>query len=67
VSSLDNLKKEAKRRLKTLRAGDPRATLRSVQQALAREHGFGDWNAMSQALRAAASGDALTLVRPPCA
>jgi ankyrin repeat protein len=60
VSSLDNLKKEAKRRLRTLRAGDPRTTLRSVQLSLAREHGFDDWNAMSHALRAAARGDALT-------
>ena len=54
ASSLDNLKKEAKRWLKALRAGDARArarllrslpqaagesTLRDVQHALALEHG----------------------------
>ena len=55
-SSLDNLKREAKRWLHALRSGDARArarferalpnapvepTLRHVQHALAREHGFG--------------------------
>jgi uncharacterized protein len=46
VSSIDNLKKEAKRRLKALRQNDPAATLRGVQHALAREHGFESWAAM---------------------
>ena len=59
-TSLDSLKKEAKRWLKALRAGDPAArqryeearrhvsaepTLREVQQALAREYGVESWAA----------------------
>jgi hypothetical protein len=63
--SLDSLKKEAKRWLDTLRANaaDARArleralpdvhanpTLRDVQHALAREHGFPGWAALKQAL-----------------
>ena len=57
-SSLENLRREAKRWLKALRAGDTRAiarlrellpeagdaaTLRDVQHALALEHGFAGW------------------------
>jgi ankyrin repeat protein len=64
-SSLDNLKREAKRWLKALRAGDPDArarlqralstvspepSLRDVQHALAREHGFPGWTALTSAL-----------------
>lgn len=60
-SSLDSLKKEAKRWLNALRDSDPDAiarlnhvlpgasttpTLREVQQALAREYGFGSWTAL---------------------
>jgi hypothetical protein len=73
--SLDSLKKEAKRRLDELRANaaDARArlqralpnvpaapTLRDVQHALAREHGFPGWAALKQALASdrAASGKA---------
>ena len=64
ASSLDNLKKEAKRWLKALRAGDepctsasaarvfPRPlaelTLRDVQHALALEHGVAGWSALKQ-------------------
>jgi hypothetical protein len=63
--SLDSLKKEAKRWLDALRANadDARArleraipnppakpTLRDVQQALAREHGFPGWAALKQGL-----------------
>ena len=62
---MDNLRKEAKRWLKALRANDPDArarlerafpngpatpVLRDVQHALAREHGFDSWIAMKQAL-----------------
>ena len=61
MSTLDNFRKEAKRWLKALRAGDrpaidrlrsayPQAqlppTLRDVQHALAREHGFDNWAAL---------------------
>ena len=60
-----NLRKEAKRWLKALRAGDPAArtrferaypraptmpVLRDVQHALARERGYENWLAMTQAL-----------------
>jgi hypothetical protein len=65
ATTVDNLKKEAKRWLRALRAGDaearrrfddahPRAprtpVLRDVQQALAREHGKDDWTALTDAV-----------------
>jgi ankyrin repeat protein len=61
ASTLENLRREAKRWLKALRAGDAAArarlerawsdspahpTLRNVQHALAREHGFDGWAAL---------------------
>src|SRR5438034_4124095 len=64
-STLENLKKEAKRWLKALRANDPEArarlqradpqapaepTLRDVQRALAREHGLPGWMALKDQL-----------------
>ena len=64
-SSLETLKKEAKRWLKALRAGDAQARrrliaatstvpanpgLRDVQLALAREYGFRGWTALRRAL-----------------
>src|SRR5438445_12660772 len=64
-STLENLKKEAKRWLKALRANDPEArarlqradpqapaelTLRDVQHALAREHGLPGWTALKDQL-----------------
>lgn len=70
--SLDSLKKEAKRWLAALRvsAADARArleralssipdnpTLRDVQHALAREHGFPGWTDLKQALEQAISSD----------
>jgi hypothetical protein len=68
--SLANLRNEAKRWLKDLRAGDAEArarlqraypdapsgpVLRDVQQALAREHGYDDWLALKAALDAPAA------------
>jgi uncharacterized protein len=65
ASTLDTLKKEAKRWLKALRAGDAAARqrlvaatpgapaapgLRDVQLALAREHGLDGWTALRRAL-----------------
>jgi hypothetical protein len=65
VSSLENLKKEAKRWLKALRASDPDArarldraypaapaqpVLRDVQHGLAREYGHESWAALKTAL-----------------
>jgi hypothetical protein len=62
---MDNLRKEAKRWLKALRANDPDArarferayptapvtpVLRDVQHALAREHGYDSWTAMTRAI-----------------
>jgi len=64
-TSLENLRKDAKRWLKALRAGDPAArsrlmtawpkapaepVLRDVQQALAREYGLEGWIALKAAL-----------------
>jgi ankyrin repeat protein len=72
-SSLQNLKKEAKQWLKALRANDPDArarfvrahphapatpTLRDVQFALAREHGFSGWNALKAHLEQRLTGAA---------
>jgi len=72
-SSLDNLKREAKRWLHALRSGDARArarferalpnapaepTLRHVQHALAREHGFPGWAALKSQLEQVTPGDA---------
>jgi ankyrin repeat protein len=69
ANTIDLLKKEAKRWLKALRAGDPNArsrlmhavpaaqaspTLRDVQHALAREYGFAGWLALTQAVSTAA-------------
>jgi len=65
ATSLDNLKKQAKRWLKQLHAGDPDArvrferayptaphnpVLRDVQHALAREYGHESWNTLKQAV-----------------
>ena len=65
ATTLDNLKKEAKRWLKALRENDPEArerfqtaypgaagepVLRDVQHALAREHGLENWNVLKLAL-----------------
>jgi hypothetical protein len=65
MSSLDNLRKSARRWLKALRAHDPAArerlaravphasgepVLRDVQHALAREHGHRDWATLRRAL-----------------
>ena len=64
-ASLESLRKEAKRWLKALRAGEPEArarlakvhpaavaspTLRAVQHAMALEHGFPGWMALRDAL-----------------
>ena len=74
MTTLDNVRKTAKRWLHALRAGDPDArarldrvypdapehpTLRDVQQALARERGYKSWIALTQA-----GGDA-TASEPP--
>jgi hypothetical protein len=74
-SNLESLKKEAKRWLGALQAGDPEArarlarafpdapatpTLRDVQHALAREHGFAGWTLLKETVekRSAESADA---------
>ena len=71
ATSLETLRKEAKRWLKALRAGDAEARvrldraypaaprdlgLRDVQHALAREYGYDDWVGLRQDL---AQGDAV--------
>src|SRR5688500_4167521 len=76
-SSLETLKREAKRWLQAIRANDPDArarlarstpdapsspTLRDIQHALAREHGFAGWVGLRRELerrwREATSGEA---------
>jgi ankyrin repeat protein len=72
ASSLESLKKEAKRWLKALRAGDaaeharfetvhPRPpadpSLREVQHALAREHGFSGWSELRHAVEGIAGAE----------
>lgn len=71
-TSLENLKKEAKRWLKALRDADPQAVarftaaspagpetpgLRDVQHALAREHGFDGWRSLKEAVEAAGTAE----------
>jgi uncharacterized protein len=65
ATSLDNLRKEARRGMTCLRHGDPEARarwrlvhaegrrprgLRDVQHAIAREYGFATWAQLNQAL-----------------
>jgi uncharacterized protein len=72
TSTLETLKKEAKRWLKALRANDGEARarfdrvypnaptipgLRDVQHAIAREHGFAGWSALKRRLEARAPND----------
>jgi len=74
--TLDTLKKDAKRWLAQIAAGDAEArarfaralpggpavpTLRDVQLALAREHGFEGWTALKRALEPDAAASAATL------
>jgi ankyrin repeat protein len=80
LSTLDNLRKSAKRWLKALRDGDgdararllrayPQAaeppTLRDVQHALARENRHDSWTAMTRAVDAEAAGIAAILDEHP--
>jgi ankyrin repeat protein len=80
ASTLDNLKKEAKRWLKALRANDERArarlrrahaqapaepTLRDIQHALAREHGVDGWTALTEKLAAHLASDPFTDIIKP--
>jgi ankyrin repeat protein len=44
--SLEQLRKQAKEHLDTVRAANPRATLADAQHSLAREYGFESWPAM---------------------
>src|SRR6185436_16429709 len=44
--SLEQLRKQAKEHLDTLRAADASATLATAQHALAREYGFDSWPAL---------------------
>ena len=72
MTTLDNLRKHARRWLKALRAGEPEAlarlaraypgtsnppTLRDVQHALARERGHENWIALTRAAETPASPD----------
>ncbi|HXR97754.1 MAG TPA: hypothetical protein VN709_07915 [Terriglobales bacterium] len=60
ATTLENLKKEAKRRLKGLRQADsqvPVPALREVQHALAQEYGFENWLALKRALESKSARD----------
>ena len=66
ASTLDNLKKDAKRRLKALRAKEPGVphTLREVQLALAREYGCSGWAELKARVAAIASQRAAVSTDP---
>ncbi len=51
ATTLDNLRKEAKRRLKAVRGNGGEATLREVQHALAREYGLEGWKELKLAVQ----------------
>ncbi len=51
--NLEHLRKEAKRRLKTLRGQDPGAQLADAQRLVARDYGFASWRALKAAVDAA--------------
>jgi ankyrin repeat protein len=53
--SVEYLKKLAKKRLRALRADDPRAKLADAQLAVAREHGFVSWRKLSARAETAAA------------
>jgi hypothetical protein len=76
ATSVENLKRQAKRWLKNLRAGEPKAlarfarahakapqkpVLRDVQHALALEYGFEDWVALTRAVEKLNGGAATPL------
>src|SRR4051794_39677118 len=58
----EHLKKQAKRRLRELRASNGAAKLADAQLAIAREYGFGSWKKLSAHVDAAAVAAA---VAPP--
>src|SRR5690242_1836077 len=75
ATTLDSLRREAKRWLKLLRTNDPLAharfraafpnhdqthVLRDVQHALAREHGFRNWKELKLAVQQAATARTIT-------
>jgi ankyrin repeat protein len=51
-ANLEHLRKEAKQRLKTLRAHDPEAKLADAQLAIARGYGFPSWRRLKTAVDA---------------
>jgi ankyrin repeat protein len=51
-ANLEHLRKEAKQRLKTLRAHDPEAKLADAQLAIARRYGFPSWRRLKTAVDA---------------
>lgn len=57
--SLEHLKKQAKRRLASMRLAEPGAKLAEVQYALAREHGFRSWRALKAELGERQEGESV--------
>src|SRR5688572_10819240 len=80
MSTLDNLRKTAKRWLRALRASDAEAqarlaraypnapatpVLRDIQHALAREHGHENWAALTRHVSRHEGGDERQVAIPP--
>lgn len=59
--SLQQLRKQAKERLRALRAADPSATLADAQLALAREYGFDSWPKLVHHIESLQSAERLEL------
>ncbi len=58
-ASLEHLRKQAKRRLREMRATDPDATLATAQRALARDYGFPSWRRLKAHLDSVRGSDDL--------
>lgn len=68
VPHLDHLRKQAKKRLRDLRAQNPATPLADAQRAIAREYGFSSWEALkTQVAASRASGGGGGEGRPPAA
>jgi hypothetical protein len=59
--SLEQLRKQAKERLKAARDADPNATLAAAQHALAREYGFDSWPALVHHIESLQSSERVEL------
>jgi len=60
TANLEHLKKQAKARLRTLRAQAPQARLADAQLAIARDYGFASWRALKASVEHTAPNGRLT-------